>query len=139
MSRSGLTQHRMSQHGYRHIRAHTSQRTGCEETALHLLSCPALRPLRIKYAITDIPLQKLCFSKQLAQFLLAVERNYAIPQTSRSRTPTPPSSAPVRPLHPSKASDELDYGIPGRISLKRHLSRSPTSDKKQRRSLRSNH
>ncbi|KAH9599457.1 hypothetical protein LSM04_002269 [Trypanosoma melophagium] len=84
MSKSGLTQHRMSQHGYQHIRAHTSQRTGCEETALHLLSCPALRPLQIKYAITDIPLQKLCFSKQLAQFLLAVERNYAIPQTSRS-------------------------------------------------------
>ncbi|KAH9589108.1 hypothetical protein LSM04_002256 [Trypanosoma melophagium] len=139
MSKSGLTQHRMPQHGHQRIRAHTSQRTGCEETALYLLSCPALRPLRMQYAITDIPLQKLCFSKQLAQFLLAVERNYAIPQTSRSRTPTPPSSNPLRPLHPSKASDELDYGIPDRISLKRHLSRSPTSNKKQRRSFGPNH
>ncbi|ORC81338.1 Tbingi protein [Trypanosoma theileri] len=79
MSKSGLTLHRMSQHGYKPTRAHTSQRDQCEETALHLLSCPALHPLRVQFAIVDVPLMKLCFSKRLAQFLIAVERNYTMP------------------------------------------------------------
>ncbi|ORC85721.1 Tbingi protein [Trypanosoma theileri] len=86
MSKSGLTLHRMSPHGYHPIRAHISQRNECDETALHLLSCPALHPLRVQFAIVDdIPLMKLCFSKRLAQFLITVERNYTMPQTSHPR------------------------------------------------------
>ncbi|ORC86539.1 Tbingi protein [Trypanosoma theileri] len=80
MTKSGLTLHRMSRHGYQPTRAHTSQRDECEETALHLLSCPTLHPLRVQFAIVDdVPLMKLCFSKRLAQFLIAVERNYTMP------------------------------------------------------------
>ncbi|ORC91439.1 Tbingi protein [Trypanosoma theileri] len=95
MSKSGLTLHRMSRHGYQPIRAHTSQRDECEETALHLLSCPALQPLRVQFAIVDdVPLMKLCFSKRLAKFLIAVERNYTIPQFSHPRNPTQPTSHP---------------------------------------------
>ncbi|ORC91888.1 Tbingi protein [Trypanosoma theileri] len=86
MSKLGLTLHRMSRHGYQPTHTHTSQRDECDETALHLLSCPALHPLRVQFAIVDdIPLKKLCFSKRLAQFLIAVERNYAMPQTPRPR------------------------------------------------------
>ncbi|ORC82349.1 Tbingi protein [Trypanosoma theileri] len=86
MSKSGLTLHRMSRHGYQPTRAHTSQRDECEETALHLLSCPALHPLRVQFAIVDdVPLMKLCFSKRLAQFFIAVERNFIIPQFSQPR------------------------------------------------------
>ncbi|ORC88115.1 Tbingi protein [Trypanosoma theileri] len=97
MSKSGLTLHRMSRHGYQPIRAHTSQRDECEETALYLLSCPALHPLRVLFAIVDdVPLMKLCFSKWLAKFLITVERNYAMPQTSHPRNPTQPTSPSVR-------------------------------------------
>ncbi|ORC83552.1 Tbingi protein [Trypanosoma theileri] len=96
VSKSGLTLHRMSRHGYQPIRAHTSQRDECEETALHLLSCPALHPLRVRFAIVDdIPLKKLCFSKLLAKFLIAVERNYAMPESSQPRNPTQPTSPPL--------------------------------------------
>ncbi|ORC87782.1 Tbingi protein [Trypanosoma theileri] len=77
MSKSGLTLHRISRHGYQPTQAHTSQRDECEETALHLLSCPALHHLRVQFAILEVPLMKLCFSKQPTQFLIAVERNYA--------------------------------------------------------------
>ncbi|ORC91508.1 Tbingi protein [Trypanosoma theileri] len=74
----------MSRHGYQPIRAHTSQRDECEETALHLLSCPAIQPMRVQFAIVDdVPLKKLCFSKRLAQFLIAVERNYIMPEFSQ--------------------------------------------------------
>ncbi|ORC85361.1 Tbingi protein [Trypanosoma theileri] len=108
----------MSRHGYQPIRAHTSQRDECDETALHLLSCPALHPLRVQFTIVDdIPLKKLCFSKRLAQFLIAVERNYAMPQTSRQEKPY------VAYLpHLSKISDELAYGNPDRRVSSRHLS-----------------
>ncbi|ORC84102.1 Tbingi protein [Trypanosoma theileri] len=86
MSKSGLTLHRMSRHGYQPTHAHTSQRDECEETALHLLSWPTLHPLRAQFAmVDDVPLMKLCFSKPLAQFLIAVERNYAMPQSSQPR------------------------------------------------------
>ncbi|ORC81344.1 Tbingi protein [Trypanosoma theileri] len=95
MGKSGLTLHRMSRHGYQPIRAHTSQRNECEETALHLLSCPTLHPLRVQFAIVDdIPLMKLCFSKRLAKFFIAVERNYTMSQFSQPRetlrSPPPP-------------------------------------------------
>ncbi|ORC86993.1 Tbingi protein [Trypanosoma theileri] len=104
MSKSGLTLHRMSRHGYQPTRAHTSQRDECEETALHLLSCPTLHPLRVQFAIVDdIPLMKLCFSKRLAKFLITVERNYAMPQFSQPRNPKQPTS----PTHPCKASPPL--------------------------------
>ncbi|ORC85780.1 Tbingi protein [Trypanosoma theileri] len=82
----------MSRHGYQPTRAHTSQRDGCEETALHLLGCTYLHPLRVQFAIVDdVPLMKLCFYKRLAQFLIAVERNYPMPQTSQPRNPTQPT------------------------------------------------
>ncbi|ORC91253.1 Tbingi protein [Trypanosoma theileri] len=89
----------MSRHRCHPIRTHTSQRDECEETALHLLSCPALHPLRVQFAmVDDIPLMKLCFSKLLAQFLIAVERNYAMPQTSPPRIPTQLTYLSVRSL-----------------------------------------
>ncbi|ORC90652.1 Tbingi protein [Trypanosoma theileri] len=76
----------MSRHGYQPTHAHTSQRDECEETALHLSSCPALHPLRVRFAIVDyVSLMKLCFSKRLAKFLIAVERNYAMPHSSQPR------------------------------------------------------
>ncbi|ORC82258.1 Tbingi protein [Trypanosoma theileri] len=82
----------MSRHGYQPTHAHTSQRDECDETALHLLSCPTLHPLRVQFAIVDdVRLMKLCFSKRLAKFLIAVERNYAMPQTSHPRNPTQPT------------------------------------------------
>ncbi|ORC91292.1 Tbingi protein [Trypanosoma theileri] len=86
MSKSGLTLHRMSRHGYHPTHSRTNQRDECEETALHLLSCIALHPLRVQFAIVDdVPLMKLCFSKRLAQFLIAVGRNYAMPHSSQPR------------------------------------------------------
>ncbi|ORC91872.1 Tbingi protein [Trypanosoma theileri] len=111
----------MSRHGYQPTRVHTSQRDECEETALHLLSCIALHPLRVQFAIVDdVPLMKLCFSKRLAQFLIAVERNYAMPQTSHPRNPTQPTSPSVKPPHLSKISDELEYGnLDRRVSSRR--------------------
>ncbi|ORC86875.1 Tbingi protein [Trypanosoma theileri] len=113
----------MSRHGYQPIRAHTSQRDECDETALHLLSCPTLYPLRVQFAIVDdVPLMKLCFSKRLAQFLIAVERNFIIPQTSQPRNPTQPTSPSVRPPHLSKISDELNHGNPDRRVSSRRLS-----------------
>ncbi|ORC91284.1 Tbingi protein [Trypanosoma theileri] len=95
MSKSGITLHRVSRHGYQPTRAHTSQRDECEETALHLLSCPALHPLRVQFTIVDVPLKKLCFSKRLAKFFISVERNYAMPQSSQPRNPTQPTSPPL--------------------------------------------
>ncbi|ORC85488.1 Tbingi protein [Trypanosoma theileri] len=112
----------MSRHGYQPIRAHISQRDECEETDLHLLSCPALHPLRVQFAIVDdVPLMKLCFSKWLAKFLIAVERNYAMPQTSQPRIPTQPTYPSVRPPHLSKISDELEHGNPDRRVSSRRL------------------
>ncbi|ORC86719.1 Tbingi protein [Trypanosoma theileri] len=123
MGKSGLTLHRMPRHGYQPIRAHTSQRDECDETALHLLSCPALHPLRVQFAIVDdVPLMKPCFSKRLAQFLIAVEWNYTMPQTSQPRNPTQPTSPSVRPPQLSKISDELEYGNPDRRVSSRRLS-----------------
>ncbi|ORC85445.1 Tbingi protein, partial [Trypanosoma theileri] len=98
------------------------QRDGCEETALHLLSCPTLHPLRVQFGIVDVPLMKLCFSKQLAIFLIAVERSCAMPQSSQPRNPAQPTSPSVRPPHLSKISDELEYGNPDRRVSSRRLS-----------------
>ncbi|ORC92903.1 Tbingi protein [Trypanosoma theileri] len=101
----------MSRHGCQPTHAHTSQRDECDETALHLWSCTTLHPLRVQFAIVDdVPLMKLCFSKRLAQFFIAVERNYAMPQSSQPRNPTQPTSPSVRPPHLSKISDEHDHG-----------------------------
>ncbi|ORC84633.1 Tbingi protein [Trypanosoma theileri] len=107
----------MPRHGYQPTRAHTSQRDECDETALHLLSCPALHPLRVQFAIVDdVPLMKLCFSKRLAKFLIAVERNYIMPQTSHPRNPTQPTFFP----HLSKISDGHDHGnLDRRVSSRR--------------------
>ncbi|ORC85700.1 Tbingi protein [Trypanosoma theileri] len=97
MSKSGLTLHRMSRHGYQSTHAHTGQRDECEETALHLLSCPALHPLRVQFAmVDDVPLVKLCFSRRLAQFLIAVERNHTMPEFSQPRETL--RSLPLPPL-----------------------------------------
>ncbi|ORC80609.1 Tbingi protein [Trypanosoma theileri] len=128
----------MSRHGYQPTRAHTSQRDECEETALHLLSCPALHPLRVQFAIVDdIPLMKLCFFKWLAQFLIAAERNYAMPQSSHPRIPTQLTSpTSVRPPHLSKISDELEYGNLDRRVNSRRLSPTKTNNKINRSSLR---
>ncbi|ORC82525.1 Tbingi protein [Trypanosoma theileri] len=110
MSKSGQTLHRMSRHGYQPTRAHTKQRDECEETALHLLSCPALHPLRVQFAIVDdVPLMKLCFSKRLAKFLIAAERNYAMPQSSHLETPRP-FPYPSKPPPHIRTGNALDYG-----------------------------
>ncbi|ORC84452.1 Tbingi protein [Trypanosoma theileri] len=123
MSKSGLTLHRVSRHGYKPTRAPQSQRDECEETALHLLSCPTLHPLRVQFTIIDdVPLMKLCFSKRLAKFLIAVERNYTMPEFSQPRIPRQPTSPSVRPPHLFKISDGHDHGNPDRRVSSRRLS-----------------
>ncbi|ORC82117.1 uncharacterized protein TM35_000971050, partial [Trypanosoma theileri] len=97
----------------------------------------ALHPLRVQFAIVDdVPLKKLCFSKRLAQFLIAVERNYAMPQTSHPGIPTQPTSPSVRPPHLSKISDELKHGNPDRRVRSRRLSLTKTNNNINRNSLR---
>ncbi|ORC83336.1 Tbingi protein [Trypanosoma theileri] len=136
MSKSGPTLHRMSRHGYQPIRAHASQRDECEETALHLLSCPTLHPLRVQFAIVDdVPLMKLCFSKRLAQFFIAAEWNYAMPQTSQPRNPTQPTSPSVSPPSHIRTVNTLDYGRLDRVVCKRLLPQTQEARKTNRSSL----
>ncbi|ORC88514.1 Tbingi protein [Trypanosoma theileri] len=97
MSKSGPTLHRMPRHGYQPTHAHTSQRDECDETALHLLSCPTLHPLRVQFAIVDdIPLMKLCFSKRFDQFPISMERNIAISFSFHPRNPTQPAPTSLK-------------------------------------------
>ncbi|ORC91276.1 uncharacterized protein TM35_000062810 [Trypanosoma theileri] len=121
----------MPRHGYQPTHAHTRQRDECEETALHLLCCPTLQPLRVQFAmVDDVPLMKLCFSKLSAQFLIVVEWNYTMPQSSHPRETLRSLPLPsVRPPHLSKISDGLEHGnLDGRVRSRRL---SPTKNKQQ--------
>ncbi|KEG05641.1 hypothetical protein DQ04_19761000, partial [Trypanosoma grayi] len=73
-SKHGLTRHRIVNHGFRPDTVKPSQRGQCEETSMHLLSCPALKSLRCHFAVGGSNMEKLCFMKKFAQQVLALER-----------------------------------------------------------------
>ncbi|KEG06190.1 hypothetical protein DQ04_15371000, partial [Trypanosoma grayi] len=73
-SKHGPTRHRIVSHGFRPDVVKPSQRGQCEETSMHLLSCPALKSLRCHFGVDGGDVEKMCFMQKLAKYLLAVER-----------------------------------------------------------------
>ncbi|KEG08689.1 hypothetical protein DQ04_06631000, partial [Trypanosoma grayi] len=69
----GPTRHRTFSHRFRPDLMKPSQRGQCEETSMHLLSCPALKSLRCHFGADGGDMEKLCFMK-FSRCLLAVER-----------------------------------------------------------------
>ncbi|ORC91445.1 uncharacterized protein TM35_000064500 [Trypanosoma theileri] len=77
---------------------------------------------------------KLCFSKRLAQFLIAVEQKCAMPQSSHLINPTSISLHPARPSSHIRTGNTLGYGRLDRIVRKRRLQQTQQAKKKKNRS-----
>ncbi|KEG06618.1 Tbingi protein [Trypanosoma grayi] len=73
-SKHGLTRHRIASHGFRPGVVKPNQHGQCEETGMHLLSCPVLKSLRCHFGVDEGDMWKLCFMKEFATYLLEVKR-----------------------------------------------------------------